>query len=71
MVYDKIVATITILRYKVSSKSPSESLTSALFGLYRRHMRSDRLLEQVRQTLEGHVVVRDIHTFEEKNKQNA
>lgn len=37
-------------------------LTSTLFGLDGSHERTDRLLEQFRQTLEGHVVIRDVHS---------
>lgn len=37
-------------------------LTSALLGLNRGHKRTDGLLEQFRQTLEGHVVIWDIYT---------
>lgn len=38
-------------------------LTSTLFGLHRGHKRTDRLLEQFRQTLKRHVMIWDIHTW--------
>lgn len=40
-------------------------LTSALFGLDGGHERTDGLLQQFRQTLEGHVVIRDIYSCRE------
>lgn len=38
-------------------------LTSALLGLNGGHKRTDGMLEQFRQTLEGHVVIWDIYTY--------
>lgn len=46
-------------------------LTSTLFGLDRSHKRTDRLLEQFRQTLEGDVVIRDVYSCRGNRSNNV